>query len=70
MVSATKHQQSEGLPLYSFVIDSTADLAKLPTTTDMKDFGDLARAGSTACTPDLNHAFILSPSGEWIDATS
>lgn len=73
MIGYIKHTHvnntSSGLPLYEFQIESAADVASLPTTTDKKDYDECYCAGSVAYTADLNTAFTLSASGEWVKAT-
>jgi hypothetical protein len=73
MISYIRHSHvnntSSGLPLYEFQIESDADAALLPTTTDEKEYPERCCAGSVAYTPDLNIAFTLSASGVWVKAT-
>lgn len=73
MISFIKHRRynetSSGLPLYEFQIDSAAEVADLPTTTDKKEFEECCCAGSVAYTADLNSAYSLSASGVWTKAT-
>lgn len=60
------NQTGDGLPIYTFILDSAARLSSCPTTTEKNGFAECCGAGSTAVTKDLKSAFLLTKDG-WIE---
>lgn len=57
------NQTGDGLPIYTFILESASELSTLPTTTQKNGFVECVGAGSTAVTKDLNTSFLLTASG-------
>lgn len=69
MIAYIKHPEynrtSSGLPMYEFQIESSADVAALPTMTEKQGFDECVCAGSIAYTANLATVYTLSALNVW-----